>query len=57
MNKKPIALFALAVILIALALLRATETVRAVDILSLLGAGIMAGVLLMNGIQTLRNQA
>ena len=56
MNKKPIAFFALAVIFISLALIRTPESVRAVDIASLMGVGILAGVLLMTGIQNYRNQ-
>ncbi|MEM7336581.1 MAG: hypothetical protein AAF490_31165 [Chloroflexota bacterium] len=57
MKQKPVAFIALAVIFIMLALFRVSDSVRAVDIVSLLGAGILAGVLLMTGIQHLRNQA
>lgn len=52
--KKAIPLFAIALILVALAVFRLPETVRAVDIVSLLGAGILAGVLLMRGIVILQ---
>ena len=52
--KKAVPMFAIAVILISLALTRLPESVRTVDIVSLLGAGILAGVLLTQGITILR---
>lgn len=52
--KKAIPLFAIAVILVMLALFRLPEGVRNVDIVSLLGTGVLAGVLLMRGISIWR---
>lgn len=54
--KKAIPMFAIAVILIALALLRLPESVRAVDTLSLLGAGLLAGVALMRGVMLFQSE-
>lgn len=52
--KKAIPMFAIAVILMSLAIVRLPEGIRNVDIVSLLGVGVLAGVLLMRGIATMR---
>lgn len=54
--KKAVPMFVIAAILVAMALIRLPEGVRSVDIVSLLGAGVLAGVLLMRGIATLRTE-
>ena len=52
--KKAIPMFAIAIILLALTFLRLPEGIRNVDIVSLLGGGVLIGVLLMSGIQAMR---
>ena len=52
--KKAIPMFAIAVILVGLAIFRLPDGVRNVDMISLLGAGIVAGVLLMRGLATMQ---
>lgn len=52
--KKAAPMFVIAIILIMAALFRLPEGVRNVDIVSLLGVGITAGILLMRGITTIR---
>lgn len=56
MKKNPIAFIALAVIFVAMALIRLPEGMRAVDIVSLLGAGVAAGALIAVAVQTYRLQ-
>ena len=52
--KKAVPMFAIAAILLSIAIIRLPEGVRNVDIVSLLGAGVLAGVLLMRGIATMQ---
>ena len=53
MNKN-IPIFVVAIIVVALAFLRLPEDIRAVDIVSLLGAGIFIGVALVTSFNSLR---
>ena len=54
--KKAVPMFAVAVILIALTLLRLPDSIRSVDIVSLLGAGVLAGVAIMRGITLFQSE-
>jgi len=48
--KKAVPMFVIAAMIVAMALIRLPDGVRSVDTVSLLGAGLLAGVLLMRGI-------
>ena len=57
MNKNPIVLIAIAFIILALSIIRLPEGVRSVDIVSLLGTGVLVGVLITLGITRIRQKS
>ena len=57
MKKKPILLIALAILFVSAALVRLPDGIRTVDVVSLLGVGILAGALLVTGIMALRTNS